>query len=166
MGGGGGGASSCRYRIWGSRVNSGFRFGSDRRPPGWGCGAGRGSHRWAGTPSAPPAPPWGSSHLGVRKPSGEQYQGKPSGSVEDPSPDPSVFGSSGFVSISQRYGSGYGSFYHQAKIVRKTLISTVLWLLYAFLSLKNDVNVPSKSNKQKFFLKLVFCWRLEGQWRK
>ncbi len=28
---------------------------------------------------------------------------------------------------------------HQAKIVRKTLIPTVLWLLYDFLSLKNDV---------------------------
>jgi hypothetical protein len=30
-------------------------------------------------------------------------------------------------------------------------IPTVLWLLLDFLSLKNDVNVPSKSNKQKFF---------------
>jgi hypothetical protein len=49
--------------------------------------------------------------------------------------------------IIQRYGSG--SFYHQAKIVRKTLIPTVLCLLYNFLSLKNDVNVLSKSNKQK-----------------
>jgi hypothetical protein len=39
-----------------------------------------------------------------------------------------------------------GSFYHQAKIVRKTLISTVLWTLYNFLSLKNNVNVPLKSN--------------------
>jgi hypothetical protein len=37
-----------------------------------------------------------------------------------------VFGSPGFGSISQRYGSGSGSFYHQAKIVRKTLIPTVL----------------------------------------
>ncbi len=34
-----------------------------------------------------------------------------------------------------------------SKIVRKTLIPTVLWLLVDFLSLKNDVNVPSKSNK-------------------
>ncbi len=31
------------------------------------------------------------------------------------------------------------------KIVRKPFISTVLWLLYDFLSLKNDVNAPSKS---------------------
>jgi hypothetical protein len=36
-----------------------------------------------------------------------------------------------------------------AKIVRKTLIPTVLLLLYDFLSLKNYVNVPSKSNKEK-----------------
>ncbi len=64
-------------------------------------------------------------------------------------PDPYVFGApgSGSGSISQRHGSG--SFYHQAKIVRKILISTVLRLLYDFLSLKNNVNVPSKSNKQK-----------------
>ncbi len=63
----------------------------------------------------------------------------------------------------QRYGSGSGSgfFYHQAKLVRKPLISTVLWLLLNFLSLKNDVNVLSKSNEQKNFLfKLVFCWCL------
>ncbi len=38
---------------------------------------------------------------------------------------------------------------HQAKIVRKTLISTFLGRFYDFLSLKSDVNVPSKSNKQK-----------------
>jgi hypothetical protein len=50
-------------------------------------------------------------------------------SVADPDLDPSdtyVFRHSGFGSrsICQRYGSG--SFYHQAKIVRKTLIPTVL----------------------------------------
>jgi hypothetical protein len=28
-----------------------------------------------------------------------------------------------------------------------------LWLLYDFLNLKNDINVPSKSNKQK---KIIF----------
>ncbi len=43
-------------------------------------------------------------------------------SVADPDPD--VFGPPG--SISRRYGSGSVSFYHQAKIVRKTLIPTVL----------------------------------------
>jgi hypothetical protein len=58
---------------------------------------------------------------------------------------------SGSGSISQRYGSG--SFCHHAKKVRKTSIPTVFLLLFYFLSLKNDVNVPSKSNKQKnFFL--------------
>ncbi len=39
---------------------------------------------------------------------------------------------------------------------RKTLISTVLWLLYDFLSLKNDVNVPSKRNKHN---NLLASWR-------
>ncbi len=43
------------------------------------------------------------------------------------------------------YGSGFGSFYHQAK--RKTLILTVLWLFYDFLYLKNYV--ASKGKKQK-----------------
>ncbi len=60
---------------------------------------------------------------------------------------------------------GSGSFYRQAKIVRKTLIPTVLRPLYDFLSVKNDVNVPSKSKKQKN-LETFFCWRLEGHWRK
>ncbi len=48
-------------------------------------------------------------------------------SVPDPNPDPPdphVFGPPG--SFSHRYGSRSGSFYHQAKIVRKTLIPTVL----------------------------------------
>jgi hypothetical protein len=40
------------------------------------------------------------------------------------------------------YGSGSGSFYHQAKI------PSVLWLFGTFF-FENDVNVPSKSNKQK-----------------
>ncbi len=44
-------------------------------------------------------------------------------------------------------GSRPGFFYHQAKIVRKTLIPTVLWLHYDFLSSQNDVDLPSKSNK-------------------
>ena len=43
-------------------------------------------------------------------------------------PDPHVFGPPGSESrsTSQRYGSGSGSFYHHAKIVRKTLIPTIL----------------------------------------
>ncbi len=44
-------------------------------------------------------------------------------------------------------------------VVRKTLIPTVLWLLYDFLSLKNDVNVPSKSNKHKNFKFIFTSWR-------
>ncbi len=48
------------------------------------------------------------------------------GSVPNPDPpDPHVFEPSGSGSISQRYGSGSGSFYHQAKKIRKTLMSTV-----------------------------------------
>jgi hypothetical protein len=56
-------------------------------------------------------------------------------SVADPDPnpdpdppDPHVFGPPGSGSPSQRYGSGSGSgsFYHRAKIVRKTLIPTIL----------------------------------------
>jgi hypothetical protein len=47
-----------------------------------------------------------------------------------PDPDPHVFGPPGSGSTSQRYGSGSGygsgSFYHHAKIVRKTLILTIL----------------------------------------
>ncbi len=46
-------------------------------------------------------------------------------SVGDPDPgNPYVFGPPGSGSFSKRYGSG--SFYHQTKIVRKTLIPTVL----------------------------------------
>ncbi len=43
------------------------------------------------------------------------------------------------------------------------MISTVLWLLFDFLSLKNDVKVPSKSTMQKNFLK-VFSFLL-ASWR-
>jgi hypothetical protein len=69
-------------------------------------------------------------------------------SVADPDPsDPYDFGP-----------HGSGSFYHHAKIVRKTLILNVLWLFFDFLSSKNDVNVPSKSNNQKDFFKVSF-WR-------
>jgi hypothetical protein len=47
-------------------------------------------------------------------------------------------------------GSGSGPFYHQAKF-KKNLDSfpTVLWLFHDFLSLKNDVNVPSKVISRK-----------------
>jgi hypothetical protein len=60
---------------------------------------------------------------------------------------------------------GSGSFYYQAKLVRKTLIPTVLWLLYDFLSLKNDVYVHSKSNKQINLLVYTFPnFALQSQW--
>ncbi len=59
-------------------------------------------------------------------------------SVADPDadldPDPYVFGPPGSEFVSQRYESG--SFYHQTKIVRKTLIPTVLRISWNFLSLK------------------------------
>jgi hypothetical protein len=37
-----------------------------------------------------------------------------------------------------------------------TLISTILWLLFDFLSVKTEVNIPSKSSKQKNFLNSYF----------
>jgi hypothetical protein len=61
-------------------------------------------------------------------------------------PDPLVRYESGSGS-----NSGSGSFYNQAKKVIKTLIPTVLRLLYHFLSLKNDVNVASKKIIEKKF---------------
>ncbi len=78
-------------------------------------------------------------------------------SVADP--DPHVFGPPGSGSISQRYGSGSGSFYHQAKKVRKTLIPTALWLFI----FENVVHVPSKSNKQKNCLKNLFFVGILGR---
>jgi hypothetical protein len=53
----------------------------------------------------------------------------PKTSVVDPDPDPPdphVFGPPGSGSTLQRYGSGSGFFYQHAKIVRKTLIPTIL----------------------------------------
>jgi hypothetical protein len=47
-------------------------------------------------------------------------------SVAGPHPDPYVFGPPG--SVSYKYGSGSRSFNHQAKIVRKPVISTVFRL--------------------------------------
>jgi hypothetical protein len=57
-------------------------------------------------------------------------------SVADPNPDPDppVFGPPGSGSISQRYGSGVGACYHQAKILRKTLISGFLLFCDFFLT--------------------------------
>ncbi len=78
------------------------------------------------------------------------------------------FGPPGSGSINQRHGSGFGSFYHQTKIVRKSLIPTVLLLLFYFLSLKNDLYVPSKSNKQENLIKKFFVGLLkvnDENWR-
>ncbi len=50
------------------------------------------------------------------------------------------------LGTNQCCGSGSESFYHQAKVVRKKLIPTVL-------SLKTDVNVPSKVISEKTFYK-------------
>ncbi len=47
----------------------------------------------------------------------------------DPNPDPRVFGPPGSGSGSC---SGSGSFYHHAKIIRKTLIPTFLLLFLTF----------------------------------
>ncbi len=58
------------------------------------------------------------------------------GSVPDPNPDPRVFWPPGSGSTSQRYGSssgsGSGSFYHHAKIIRKPLNPTILLLFLTF----------------------------------
>ncbi len=81
-------------------------------------------------------------------------------SVVDPDPDPQdphVFGppGSGSGSTSQMFGSGSGScsgsgsFYHHAKIVRKTLIPTFLLLFLTFYLGKSYIYLASKSNKQK-----------------
>jgi hypothetical protein len=70
-----------------------------------------------------------------------------SASVLDPDPNPNLDLDPLVRGMDPAPGSG--SFYHHAKIVRKTLIPTILRLFLTFLSLKNYVNVPSKSNKQK-----------------
>jgi len=52
---------------------------------------------------------------------------------------------------------------------KKTLISTVLWLLFEFLTLRTDVHVQSKStviSKKTLKKKHKFCWHLFSQWRK
>ncbi len=54
-------------------------------------------------------------------------------------------------------------FLSSSKNSKKNLDSYCFVTFFDFLSSKNDVNVPSESNKLK---KLVVCWPLEGQWRK
>ncbi len=66
-------------------------------------------------------------------------------SVADPDPYPYVFGphKSGSVVCTRYTDPDYSIIKQNSK---KTLIPTVLWLLYDFLSLKNGVNEASKSN--------------------
>jgi hypothetical protein len=61
-----------------------------------------------------------------------------------PDPDPLVRGTDPVL-----HDFRSRSFQYHAKIVRKTLIPTVLWLRYDFLSLKNDLIVASKCNNPK-----------------
>ncbi len=74
--------------------------------------------------------------------------------------DPYVFGPPGSGIVIILYGSGSGlgsgSFHQLAKKVRKTLISTIFWVLFDILSMKTDINVPSKINKQKIFEKNLY----------
>ncbi len=54
--------------------------------------------------------------------------------------------------VSQRYGSNSGFYCHYAKIfLKKPCFLLFCDFLYAFLSLKNGKNVPSKSKKRKKF---------------
>ncbi len=53
-----------------------------------------------------------------------------------------------------------------SKNSKKNLDSYSSWLLWGFLSLKNDVLQMYLQKAKKLFYKLVFCWSLEGQWRK
>jgi hypothetical protein len=72
----------------------------------------------------------------------EGFTSYPIGSVPDP--DPHVFGPPGSGSTSQMYGSG-----SSCKNSKKNLDSFYFVTFFDFLSLKNDVNVPSNSKKQK-----------------
>jgi hypothetical protein len=65
--------------------------------------------------------------------------------------DPYVSGPHRSGSIGQRYGSGSGLSLSSCKNSKKNLDSYYFVTLFDFLSLKNYVNVPSKSNKQNFF---------------
>ncbi len=83
------------------------------------------------------------------------YKHSPQVCTSVPDPDPRVFWPPWSGSTSQRYGSdsGSGSFYHHAKIIRKTLNPTYSFVtLFDFFSLKIKImyiNVPSKSNNNK-----------------
>jgi len=71
----------------------------------------------------------------------------------NPDPDPHVSEPPGSGSISQRYGSRIRIqiwiLLSSCKNSKKNLDSYSFVTLFDFLSLKKDVNVPSKRNKQK-----------------
>jgi hypothetical protein len=82
-------------------------------------------------------------------------------------PDPHVFRPPGSGSISQRYGSGFwsrsgsgsGSLYHQAKIIRKTLIPTALCLLlYSVIhTCKKLAHIIKMSALYQYICTLIKC---------
>jgi hypothetical protein len=98
-------------------------------------------------PVAYPAHPEANPVHPVAYPSGPEAYGVRSTSVVDPNPDPDppdphVFGPPGFGTISQRDGSGSGSFYHQA-IKVKNLDSYCFVTSFLLFIFENDVHVPS-----------------------
>jgi hypothetical protein len=50
-----------------------------------------------------------------------------------------------------------------SKNSKKTLDSYCFVTFFGLLSLKKDVNVPSKVISRKTFFKFIFCWHLEAQ---
>ncbi len=71
----------------------------------------------------------------------------------------------GSGSISTRYGSGSGSFFYRAKIVRKTLILTVLWLLWLFIFEKWCICTGTVASKSKYQKNLGKNYFLCPSWR-
>ncbi len=53
-----------------------------------------------------------------------------------------------------------------SKKVRKTLISTILWLLVDFLSMKTEVYLQKVIRKKTSKTKLIFRWHLVSHWWK
>jgi hypothetical protein len=76
----------------------------------------------------------------------------------DPDPDPLVRGMYPAPNPDPSIITGKNT------VVRKSMISTVLTSFFDILSLKNYVTCTFKKYyAENFFLKLVFCCRLEGQ---
>ena len=62
--------------------------------------------------------------------------------------------------ISQRFG--FGSFYHQAKIVRKTLIPCILLFFDFFMTLSLKMLWIYLQKVISKVIIIIFCWRHEG----